>query len=142
MGKLIGDREFDTASHCVFRLTYHVVWCMKFRRHLLNSAHLSHLATILPETCKSVNCRLVEFNGEDDHVHLLVETPPTSKLSDVVGYLKSKTASAVLTKFGSFFYGKHSRTIWGSGYFVASTGGVTLDTLQEYVRSQSPPNPP
>jgi REP element-mobilizing transposase RayT len=63
-------------------------------------------------------------------------------LSDLIGKLKSKTASRLLDQEGSFFFGKLARTVWSSGFFVASTGGVTLETLRSYVQRQGAPNPP
>jgi putative transposase len=143
MSKLIGNQEFDTASHCIYRLTYHVVWCSKFRRHILSAERKDFVVERLREVAAEVKCRILEANGEADHLHFLLDAPPTVCLSETIGKLKSKTASALLDKFGSFYYGKHARTVWSSGFFVASTGGVTLETLKRYVERQGgAPNPP
>ena len=136
MSKLIGNAEFNTASHCVYRLTYHVVWCVKFRRHILTAERREFLFETLRQTAAYVNCQIIEVNGEENHIHFLLDAPPTIVLSEAVGKLKSKTASAMLDKFGSFFYGRHKRTVWSSGFFAASTGGVTLEVLKHYVENQ------
>lgn len=78
----------------------------------------------------------MEINGEDDHVHFLLETPPTIAPSEIIGKLKSKSASQLLDRFGSFFWSKHLRTVWSSGFFVTSTGGVTLEVLKTYIENQ------
>jgi putative transposase len=63
-------------------------------------------------------------------------------LSEVIGALKSKSASALLDQFGSFFNGKHQRTVWSSGFFLCSVGGATLEILKAYIENQGEPNPP
>ncbi len=136
MSKLIGNSDFNTASHSVYRLTYHVVWCVKFRRHILTAERRDFLFASLREAAGFVNCQIVEANGEENHVHFILDAPPTIVLSEVIGKLKSKTAGAMLDRSGSFFYGKHARTVWSSGFFVASTGGVTLEVLKHYVENQ------
>ena len=82
------------------------------------------------------NSEIAEFNGEEDHIHLLLKYPPTAVLSSVVGALKSKSASAVLDRFGSVNWGKHSRTFWSSGFFLCSVGGATLEILKAYIENQ------
>ena len=136
MSKLIGNQDFNTASHSVYRLTYHVVWCVKFRRHILTAERRDFLFASLRESAEFVDCQIVEVNGEENHIHFLLDTPPTVVLSELIGKLKSKTAAALLDRFGPFFYGKHERTVWSSGFFVASTGGVTLEVLKHYVENQ------
>jgi putative transposase len=82
------------------------------------------------------NSQIAELNGEEDHLHMLVRYPPTVILSDLVGALKSKSASAALDRFGPVYYGKHARTFWSSGYFLCSVGGATLEILKAYIENQ------
>jgi putative transposase len=83
--------------------------------------------------CKS---EIIDFGGEEDHVHFLLRYPPTADLSSLIGTLKSKSAKALLDKFGSFYWGKHARTVWSSGFFLCSVGGATLEILKKYIESQ------
>jgi putative transposase len=136
MTKLIGNAEFSTASHCAYRLSYHVVFCTKFRRHILTPEKRAFLFEALRSVALEVQCRIDEINGEDDHIHFLLEAPPSICLSSEIGRLKSKSASALLDKFGSFFWGKHRRTVWSSGFFVCSTGGAPLDVIKAYIENQ------
>jgi REP element-mobilizing transposase RayT len=57
----------------------------------------------LRESAEFVNCQIVEVNGEENHIHFLLDTPPTVVLSELIGKLKSKTAAALLDRFGPFF---------------------------------------
>ena len=137
--KRIGNLDFDCASHCVYSLSVHVVFCTKFRRKILDN--LSFLRETFLSIAADIGCSIVEFGGETDHVHLLLKYPPTASLSAVVGTLKSRSASAYLNRFGSFYWGRHNRTLWSSGFFLCSAGGVTLETLRAYIEQQGLANP-
>jgi putative transposase len=100
------------------------------------------LFDIIHKEAENIDCKILEINGEEDHIHFLLDTPPTVCLSSLIGKLKAKSASAFLDKFGSVFWAQHSRTLWSSGYFVCSTGGVTLEILKKYIEQQGETNPP
>lgn len=136
MSKRIGKLEFDCGSHCIYHLAVHVVFCIKFRKHILTLEKRDFLYLTLQELAKSVNCEILEISGEEDHIHFLLKYPPTATLSEVVGKLKSKSSKALLDKFGSFLYGKLKRTVWSSGFFLCSVGGATIDILKQYISNQ------
>ncbi|PYU20499.1 MAG: IS200/IS605 family transposase [Acidobacteria bacterium] len=79
---------------------------------------------------------MMEFAGEYDHIHFLLRYRPTTCLSAAIGTLKSRSASALLDRFGSFYWGRHSRTLWSSGFFLCSVGGATLEILKRYIEQQ------
>jgi putative transposase len=147
MRKRIGNLDFDCASHCVYHLAVHVVFCTKFRRHTLTSEKRDFIKSIIEQIAGNYKAEILDYNGEQDHIHMLVRYPPTVVLSDFIGALKSKSASSVLDRFGSVYYGKHARTFWSSGFFLCSVGGATLETLKAYIENQGRPgghaaNPP
>jgi putative transposase len=134
--KRIGNLDFDRASHCVYHLAAHVVLCVKFHHRILTAERRDFANTTLRSIAETVDCEIIEFGAEDDHVHFLLRYPPTVKLSEVIGALKSKSAKALLDKFGSFFWSEHSRTVWSSGFFLCSVGGATLEILKQYIDNQ------
>jgi len=134
--KRIGNADFGTSSHCVHKLIYHIVFVTKFRRQVLSPSRLKYLVALFPRICSHYKYQLVEVNGESDHIHLLLECPPTASLSSVVGRLKHISAKFFLARYGAQCWGKHTHTLWNAGYFVASTGGVTLEVLKRYVENQ------
>ena len=77
MAKIIGNQLFKTASHCVYRLSYHVVFCVKFRRHMITRDRRELLFQILREIASECNCEVTEINGEEEHVHFILEAPPS-----------------------------------------------------------------
>ncbi|WP_158650636.1 IS200/IS605 family transposase, partial [Acinetobacter indicus] len=69
----------------------HLVFVTKYRRDVLTKDMLSSLKEIMEETCLQMDCELIEFNGEDDHIHLLVSVHPKHSVSNLVGKLKGKS---------------------------------------------------
>lgn len=139
MSQRTDDGSLHAASHCVYRLVYHVIFVVKFRRHVISPEKLPFLNSTLSALAIDLDCSILEINGEDDHIHFLLDaTTPTLPPSKAVGFLKAKSASAFLDRYGSFFWGRRSRTLWSSGYFVCSTGGANLETLKRYIQNQGP----
>lgn len=87
--------------------------------------------------CDDFNALLVEFNGEDDHVHLLLEYPPTVTLSRLVNSLKGVTSRLVRARrfpeVQRKLYGEH---LWSPSYFAASCGGAPLQLVRQYIEDQ------
>jgi putative transposase len=98
---------------------------------------------MFPRICSHYQYKLIEVNGEADHINLLIECPPTASLSSLVG---DSSTSLFLKRYGAQCWRNHKHTLWNSGYFVASTGGVTLGVTLETLRRGSKiklaPNPP
>lgn len=80
--------DIRKGRHCVYDLHAHLVFVTKYRHDVFTGEHLKALERIFSDVCASFDCRLEEFNGETDHVHLLVSFPPTVELSRLVNSLK------------------------------------------------------
>ena len=101
-------------------------------------AKLLHPATKLCETQK---CGLVEFNGEADHVHLLVDLAPDIAISKLVNILKTISSREIRKEFKEHiakFYWKP--VFWTSAYCAISAGGAPLEILKQYIQSQDSPS--
>lgn len=101
---------------------------------------LKRLHVILVDLLIKWDCKLVEFNGESDHVHLLFQYHPDLQLSTLVGNIKSTKSRRLRQEFTehlSCFYTKD--VFWNGSYFIASCGGVTISTLKRYIDSQNRP---
>ena len=85
---MTNTNDFRTGRHCVFALHVHLVFVTKYRRKVLSAAAHETLRELFTRICEDFAARLVESNGEDDHVHLLVEYPPKVALSKLVNSLK------------------------------------------------------
>jgi putative transposase len=81
-------QNIRTGRHCAFVLHAHLVFVTKYRHKVFQDAHLTRMEEIMRAVCADFGCELVEFNGENNHVHLLVNFPPKVALSKLVNSLK------------------------------------------------------
>lgn len=125
----------------VYSLTVYVVFVTKYRKKAISSEVLDRLRVIFDDTLNKWECRLLEFNGEPDHVHLLIGYKPDISLSKLIANLKTVSSRLIRRDFPSlsskYFYNKPY--FWTGSYFVASCGGVTVEQLKKYVESQDVP---
>ena len=84
--------KFQTRSHSVFNLKIHRILVVAYRRKVINASIMNTLGQTVTEVCDSFSVRVIEFSGEMDHVHLLLETLPTIRISDLVRTIKSVTS--------------------------------------------------
>ncbi|SDS14809.1 putative transposase [Paraoerskovia marina] len=130
-----------TGRHVVYAMHAHLVFVTKYRHDVFTDAHLSRLETIMSDVCADFEAELVEFNGEDDHVHLLVTYPPKIALARLVNSLKGVSSRRMRQEFPELerHYWRAKR-LWSGSYFAGSVGGAPLDVLRQYIESQNRPN--
>ena len=133
--------NYHKGFRSVYKLTVHVVLVTKYRKKAINKEILERLEVIFKATLDKWGCGLIEFNGENDHVHLLVEYKPDIALSKLIANLKTVTSRLIRRDYphlqDTFFDGKPY--FWTGAYFVASCGGVTIKQLKQYVENQKTP---
>lgn len=132
--------SYSVGHRSVYSLQIHLVLVTKYRRRVITAPMLQRLEEIFQATCQKWRSSLVEFNGEADHVHLLVSFPPDVQVSKLVNNLKTVSSRLIRKEFVSEvakFYNKP--VFWAGAYFVASCGGVTVEQLRKYVEQQASP---
>ena len=129
-----------TGRHCVFNNKVHLVFLPKYRRKVLTDAILIRLEELFRETCTQMDCELIEFNGESDHVHVMVEVHPKIAISNLVGKLKGKSAYILRREFWDhikkYLWGTH---FWSPSYCVVSCGGAPIEVVRRYIENQNRP---
>lgn len=122
----------------------HLVFTTKRRGKVLTRDHLARLEAIFRDVCADFEVELREFNGESDHVHLLVNYPPKCRLSELVNSLKGVSSRRLKQEFPSikaFWSVKKSRgVLWTPSYFAGSVGGAPLSVLRQYIEQQQRPS--
>lgn len=130
-----------TSNHSAYRMYFNLVLVMKYRHKCLNSTMLSRLEELMRDLLVKWDCGLIEFGGEEDHVHLLFEANPTTKLSDLVKNLKSVSARKIRKEFAEElapYYWKPY--FWNNAYALISVGGrANIETLIKYIENQNDP---
>ena len=132
--------EWRTGRHCVFKNFVHLVFVPKYRKNVFTQPMIDRLCTLFSETCLQMDCRLLEFNGESDHAHLLVDLHPKHSISIVVGKLKGKSAYFLRQEFASEIkkklWGTH---LWSPSYCAVSCGRAPLEVVHQYIENQRNP---
>ena len=123
--------DVRTGRHCVFVLHAHLVFVTKYRHRVFSARHLARLETIFGDVCEDFGAELVEFNGETEHVHLLVNYPPTVAISKLVNSLKGVSSRLLRKEFPELarHYWRAQR-LWSGSYFAGSVGGAPITVLR------------
>lgn len=130
-------QDIRHGRHCVFALHVHLVFVTKYRRGVFRQEHMKSLESIFRSICTDFDATLVEFNGEEDHVHLLINYPPKVSLSTLVNSLKGVSSRLMRKEFGDFHPWLRRRgVLWSPSYFAASCGGAPINILRQYIQQQ------
>lgn len=126
--------------HCVYKLTYHLVLVTKYRKKCLSNEMLNRLEEIVEKNCADWEIDLLEFNGEADHIHLLLEMHPNIMPSKFINNLKTVSSRLIRKEFEEElkpYYWKP--VLWTRAYCLLTTGGATIDVIREYIKNQERP---
>ncbi|TVP61102.1 MAG: IS200/IS605 family transposase [Nodularia sp. (in: Bacteria)] len=128
-------------SHSIFSVRLHFVFVTHYRRKVLNAEMLNRLKQMIEQVSNKMDCQLIEFNGESDHIHILLDFHPKNSIAAVVGSLKSATARMLKKEFPEevkeYYWGKVS--FWSNSYYVSSCGGAPIEVLKKYIQNQQTP---
>jgi len=132
--------EFSKLYHCVYALHYHLVLVTKYRRRCLTAPMLDRVREIAAARCEGWGGRLLEMNGEPDHVHLLIALPPNLDLSNFVNNLKTTSSRLVRKEFADHLAGTYRKPVlWSRSYCIVSCGGAPLSIIKQYIEQQERP---
>ncbi|WP_327585666.1 IS200/IS605 family transposase [Nonomuraea sp. NBC_00507] len=134
------EMEYRRGRHVVSALHVHLVFVAKYRRNGFDEEMLRRCEDIMIEVCDSFEAELRDFNGEHDHVHLLVHYPPKVAVSKLVNSLKGVSSHYLRKEFTD----RLDRAImhgpfWSPSYFAASCGGAPLSIIKAYIEQQRRP---
>jgi putative transposase len=131
-------QEFKKLHHCIYNLKYHLVLVTKYRKKCITNSIIVRLKEIFTELCKKWDCNLIEFNGEPDHIHMLLEFNPKITLSTFINNLKTVSSRYIRKDFQahlSTFYYKNP-IFWSRSYCILTCGGAPLSVIKQYIEQQ------
>lgn len=118
-------------------LKMHLVCVTKYRRPVFTANGLDVIEKSFQEVAKKMDFQVLEFNGEENHVHTLIEYPPKLSVSQIVNALKGVSSR----RYGQAGLPKpHKKALWSPSYFAIAVGGAPLEVLKEYIRNQEKPS--
>ena len=140
-GALASTRaSYISRARGVLDLRATLVLTTKYRKRVLTGQMIDRLGEILKDLLLKWDSRVVDFNGESDHVHLLFQYTPQTDLPKFINNIKTVTSRYLRKEFpdrvNQFYY---KDVLWNGSYFIASCGGVTVEALKKYVESQDKP---
>ncbi|WP_115020843.1 IS200/IS605 family transposase [Oligella urethralis] len=134
------DNDIRHGRHCVFKIHVHVVFVAKYRRSVFDGDAINRLLTIFAKVCADFEAELMAMDGEDDHVHLLVEYPPKVAIFNLVNSLKG-VSSRLLRKERPDIQKRYWKgVLWSPSYFASSCGGAPISIVWQYIKQQQTPH--
>lgn len=135
------NNEIRHGRHCVFLMHVHLVFVTKYRREVFTKAILNDLRLIFSSVCSDFEAKLAEFDGKDDHVHLLVNYPPKVAISKLVNSLKGVSSHLIRKKNHPTIREKlWGKALWSPSYFSGSCGGAPIAIIRQYIEQQQTPH--
>lgn len=133
--------EIQKSRHATHLLHVHLVFITKYRYNILAKEHIDYMGEIFKETIEEMGGTLEEFDGENNHVHLLVQYPPKYAISVIVNNLKGRSSRLLRRDMPNI-----KERYWGNGsalchrsYFAGSVGGAPLEIVKQYIQQQDTP---
>ena len=127
--------EYESLSHSKWECKYHIVFIPKCRRKTLYVQLRQYLGEVFRRLAEQRESRIEEGHLMSDHVHMMISIPPKYAVSQVVGYIKGKSAIHLARTYGGHRRNFAGQSFWARGYFV-STVGRDEEVIRNYIRNQ------
>jgi len=137
---MLRSSEILHGRHCTFKLHTHLVFATKYRWKVFDGDAINRLRAIFESVCRDFESTLVEMDGEDNHVHLLVNYPPKHSISTLVNSLKGVSSRLLRLERPDIQRRYWKGVLWSPSYFAASCGGAPIEILRTYIEQQQTPD--
>ena len=135
------SNDLRRGRYVVFNLHVHLVFVAKYRRKVFTKEVLDDMRGIFESVCTDFEAQLVDFDGENDHVHLLVHYPPKVSISKLVNSLKGVSSRMIRKKnYPSIHEKLWGGALWSPSYFAGSCGGAPIEIIRQYIEQQKTPD--
>jgi len=128
--------EFDNNNHSVFKLYYHLILVVKYRRKVFNKEISDFAKERFIKIGKSYNITLEEFNHESDHIHVLFRAHPNTEISKFINGYKSSTSRMIKKNYPYVKTKLWKSSFWTKSYCLITTGGVSTEVIRKYIETQ------
>ena len=128
------SKQYKHDNHLVYSCQYHVIFCSKYRRKILNDNIANRLKQLVIEKQTEYFYQLLDMEILLDHVHLLIDVNPKKGVYTIVNMIKGYTSKILREEFPELK--KRLPTLWTESKFISSVGAVTLETVKKYIEEQ------
>ncbi len=133
------NNEIRHGRHCIFKMHVHLVFVAKYRRKVFDGDAIDRMRRMFSKVCEDIEASLVEMDGEDNHVHLLVEYPPKLAVSVLVNSLKGVSSRLLRKERPDLRKRYWKNVLWSPSYFASSCGGAPIGIIKQYIEQQETP---
>lgn len=125
---------YKSNNNVVYSCKYHVVFCPKYRRKILNDSIAVRLKELIHQCANNAGFEIMELEVMPDHVHILMEVDPQYGINKAVRHIKGCTSHALRQEFPELR--SKLPTLWTNSYFVSTVGGAPLSVIKQYIENQ------
>ncbi|GIM30338.1 IS200/IS605 family transposase [Clostridium polyendosporum] len=126
----------DTNNHSVFKLNYHLVLVIKYRKKVIDDDISNRLREIFEYISPKYNVNLEEWNHDKDHIHLLFRGAPNTDISKFINAYKSASSRLIKKEYQSIRKQLWKEYFWSRSYCLITTGGTPIDVIRKYIENQ------
>ena len=123
-------------AHTKHRNMYHIVWIPKYRKKVLSGRIKGRVEEEIRDIANFNNWEIQEINIQVDHVHLMIQIPPSMSVSEAVKFLKGRTSNIVRKELPEIKKVLWGNNFWAEGYFCATVGEVSELEVRRYIQNQ------
>lgn len=128
--------DLDTNNHSVFKLNYHLILVVKYRKKVIDDTISTRLKQIFEDICFNYHITIKEWNHDTDHVHVLLTAKPNTELSKFINAYKSASSRRIKNEFPTMRQQLWKEYFWSQSYCLLTVGGAPLEVLKKYIESQ------
>lgn len=121
--------------HAVYNITYHLVWCPKYRRPVLTDQVAQRLDEMIRKQVKALRGEVIALEIQPDHVHLFAEFPPTLAVRQIMHRIKGHTSHELRKEFD--WLNSRLPSLWTRSYYAGTAGNVSAETMRRYIEEQT-----
>jgi putative transposase len=124
------------SSSAVYNINYHLVWCPKYRRDILQDEVADFVNECIQTIAATNGWEILELRVMPDHIHLFISAPPFVSPTAMLKILKGTTALRVFKRFPELYQRLRKGNLWSPSYYVGTAGHVSAETIQRYIEEQ------
>jgi len=128
--------KLDSNNHSVFLLYYQLIFCVKYRRKVIDDRISERLKEIFENIQPNYHITLQEWNHDKDHIHILIKTRPNTEMSKFINSYKSASSRLIKKEFPIIKKSLWKEYFWSRSYCLLTTGGAPIDVIKKYIEDQ------
>ena len=132
--------DLDTNAHSVFSLHYHLILVTKYRKKVFDDEISNRARALFEAIAPTYKIEVLEWNHDQDHVHIFFKAQPKTELSKFINAYKSASSRVVKKEFPSMRKQLWQDMFWSRSFCLLSSGGAPIEVIQQYIKEQGPKN--